>query len=142
MRNDYLIIHKTILPDFFHQVVKVRDLVENEGECVSTACERIGISRSTYYKYKDLIFYPSKETGRKAIIALKVGDHKGVLGQISSVISENNCSFTSVNSFPIKDNAYLTMTIDFSDYEDSLEVLVNKLRSVKYVRSVSILAID
>ena len=61
MLKSYLIIERTALPDYFLKVVEARKLLEN-GVCdqVSEAVRRVGISRSTYYKYKDRIIEPSE----------------------------------------------------------------------------------
>ena len=52
MLDNYLIIHKSILPEYYEKVVAARRLLE-EGRVreVSQAVKDVGISRSTYYKY-------------------------------------------------------------------------------------------
>ena len=54
MLDNYLIIHKSILPDYYDKVLEVRRLLESGTvREVSQAVKQVGISRSTYYKYKD-----------------------------------------------------------------------------------------
>ncbi len=143
MANEFFIIHKSILPDFYNLVIRARDLVENEGYSVSAACQNVNISRSTYYKYKECIFNPSKEFGRKAILAFKTHDEMGVLSNILNVAYENKCSVISINQgIPIKNNAYITLTLDLQKYDESLEDLIAKFKSIKYVKTVSITAVD
>ena len=60
---EYYIVHRSLLPDYYENVIMARDMVENEGHSVSHACAAAGISRSTFYKYKDFVFHPSKEYG-------------------------------------------------------------------------------
>ena len=56
MLENYLIIHKDILPDYYEKVIEARRLVESgKVKDVSQAVKQVGISRSTYYKYKDYI---------------------------------------------------------------------------------------
>ena len=69
--NEYFIVHKSILPEYFEQVIKARELINDKNVSVSEACKLQNISRSTYYKYKDYIFRPSKDTGNKAIFVIK-----------------------------------------------------------------------
>ena len=72
MLKGYLIVEKSALPDYFLKVVETRQLLES-GECaqVSEAVKQTGISRSTYYKYKDRILEPSELTvGRKAVLSM------------------------------------------------------------------------
>ena len=56
MLDNYLIIHKSILPEYYEKVLEARRLLE-DGKVheVSQAVKQVGISRSTYYKYKDFI---------------------------------------------------------------------------------------
>ena len=61
MKCDYLIVHEKVLPDYFEKVVAARELLRR-GKIreVSEAARTVGISRSTYYKYKDYVFMPSE----------------------------------------------------------------------------------
>ena len=81
MLKSYLIIERTALPDYFLKVVEARKLLEN-GVCdqVSEAVRRVGISRSTYYKYKDRIIEPSElNIGHKATLMLTLTHEAGNL---------------------------------------------------------------
>jgi len=142
MRNDYLIIHKSILPEFYVLVINARDLIENEGCSVSHACQEMGISRSTYYKYKDFIFNSTSEFGRKAIFAFKTYDKKGVLSSILNVVNETECSVIAINQgIPIKDSAYITLTLDLTEFAEPIDEMLVKFKKIKFVKSVNILAI-
>ena len=51
MLENYLIIHKDILPDYYEKVIEARRLVESgKVKDVSQAVKQVGISRRTYYK--------------------------------------------------------------------------------------------
>ena len=53
MLNRYLIVDQSVLPDYFLKVIEARKLLENGTYAqVSDAARAVGISRSTYYKYK------------------------------------------------------------------------------------------
>ena len=53
MDSRYLIVDKKILPEYFEKVVEAsRLLAEGEAPDISEAVRKVGISRSTYYKYK------------------------------------------------------------------------------------------
>ena len=52
MFNDYLIIHQSVLPDYYMKVVQVNQAMkEKKYSNISEAVKAIGISRSAYYKY-------------------------------------------------------------------------------------------
>lgn len=64
--SEYLIVHKSILPPYFEQVIAARELINNQKINICDACKMQSISRSTYYKYKDFIFRPTIDSGNKA----------------------------------------------------------------------------
>ena len=55
----YYIVDSSILPESFDKVIQARELLETgKSSNVSEAVKVVGISRGTYYKYKDLVFLP------------------------------------------------------------------------------------
>ncbi|MEG2799028.1 MAG: helix-turn-helix domain-containing protein, partial [Erysipelotrichaceae bacterium] len=75
----YLIVDKKILPDVYDKVVEARMLLQKgEVKQISQAVKQVGISRGTFYKYKDYVFAPSQNyMGRKAVISLTLEHRKG-----------------------------------------------------------------
>ena len=71
---NYYIIKRKALPEVFLKVVQAKKLIDQEHVMtVQEAVDSVGISRSSFYKYKDSIF-PFYETTRGATItiALKI----------------------------------------------------------------------
>ena len=56
-RNDYYVVKKKAVPEVLLKVVEAKHLLDSEKVMtVQEATERAGISRSSFYKYKDDIF--------------------------------------------------------------------------------------
>ena len=141
--NEYFIVHKSILPEYFEQVIKARELINNKNYSVSDACKEVNISRSTFYKYKDYIFRPSKDSGNKAIFVIKTIDEKGVLSSILSVVYEKLGNIISINQDkPLDDTAYITLSIDVSELNSSIENLKEDLSKINGVKSVDIMGVE
>ena len=96
MLDNYLIIHKSILPEYYEKVLAVRHLLEDgKTREVSQAVKEVGISRSTYYKYKDFILEPSEmDSGRKAVLSMLLTHETGVLSNLLGRISEQGGAFS------------------------------------------------
>lgn len=142
MNDDYLIVHKSVLPDYFEKVIRIRELI-NENLNVSDACKEIGLSRSTYYKYKDYVYRPSSNYGKKAIMNLKLIDEKGVLSNILNFIAENRGNILAINQeMPIHNIAFVTITLDVIDMEISLSALLDKLRAINEVMDAILMAVE
>jgi chorismate mutase len=143
MIKDYLIVHRSILPEYYSDVIKARDLVDLEKMSVSDACLKTGISRSTYYKYKDYVFTPSTGSGKKIIIGFKLSDNKGMLSSILNFFANEQLNILTVNAqAPIHNWSYVTMTIDVLEIKTSIEELMDKLKQHAGIKSVNLLAVE
>ena len=71
MKHDFLMIAKDALPPHFLIVAQAKREIEYEKKTVSEVCDKYGVSRSTYYKYKDKVFEPRKSTAAKPYSVLK-----------------------------------------------------------------------
>ena len=57
MKKDFLIVSRKILPDYLDKVIYARNLLVNhEASTITEAVQIAGISRNTYYKYKDYVY--------------------------------------------------------------------------------------
>lgn len=145
MLDNYLIIHKSILPEYYEKVLAARRLMESgKVREVSQAVRQVGISRSTYYKYKDFIFEPSDiESGRKAVLSMMLNHEPGVLSAVLSRISELGCSvLTITQSLPIHKRASVTISIDVSTMEAPLNDLISTIDSTSGVENARLLAVE
>ena len=103
MLKDYLIVEKSALPDYFLKVVEARRLLES-GACqqVSGACGQVGISRSTYYKYKDKVIEPTSLTaGRKAVLLLMLDHQSGVLSKVLNRLTGFAVNILTITQSPV-----------------------------------------
>ena len=145
MLEDFLIVHKDVLPSYFEKVVLVRRKLEDgEYKDVSTAVKSEGISRSTYYKYKDNVLEPSELAGRrKAVISAMLSHHPGILSQMLSEISKLGASVLTIDqSLPIHGRASVTVSLDVEDLGVSMRDLLGKLSELSGVENPRILAIE
>ena len=145
MLDSYLIIHKSILPEYYEKVLEVRRLLE-DGTVreVSQAVKQVGISRSTYYKYKDYILEPSEMAGgRKAVLSLMLSHEPGVLSAVLARISEQGGSvLTITQSLPIRGKASVTITLDISGMEGPLTGLMEALSATPGAENPRLVAVD
>ena len=145
MLKNYLIVHRSILPDYYDKVLEVRRLMESgKVREVSQAVRQVGISRSTYYKYKDYIFEPSDMSeGRKAVFSMLLNHEPGVLSALLARISEAGCSvLTITQSLPIHGKASVTLTLDTSGMPGALNQLMEALGQTPGVENPKLIAVE
>ena len=145
MKEKYLIVNKKILPDYFEKVVEARNLLtEGKVKGISDAAKIVGISRSTYYKYKDYVFLPDKGlNARKAVISLMLHHDKGILSEVLQIMSQGNANILTINqNIPIHDWASVVISFDISDMNISIDELMEKLRICHGVNNPQLLAVE
>ncbi len=143
--DNYLLIHKSILPAYYEKVLKVRRLLESGQEKeVSQAARAVGISRSTYYKYKDFILEPSEgKVGRKAVFSLMLAHEAGVLSSVLSRISEKGGSvLTITQSLPIHGQASVTLSLDVGEQKIATAELLEELKQLDGVEQAKLVAVE
>ena len=145
MLENYLIVHKSILPEYFDKVLQARRLMASgKVREVSQAVKQVGISRSTYYKYKDFILEPTEISGgRKAVLSMMLNHEQGILSALLSRISEARANvLTITQSLPIRDKASVTISLDVSEVDGSMESFVALLGEVPGVEQLRVLAVE
>lgn len=139
----YYIIKKKALPEVFLKVVQAKKLIEKErAMTVQDAVEKVGISRSSFYKYKDTIF-PFYENTRGSIItlALKIDDESGLLSSILNTIAEYRANILTIHqSIPINDVANITLSIEVLPVTGDIENMISVIEEYDGIHQVKILA--
>lgn len=145
MTKKYLIVDKSILPDYYEKVIEVKNLIrDGKFQNVSDAVKKVGISRSTYYKYKDFVFLPSDNNiGRKALISVMLEDEKGALSEVLNFFYSVEGNIITINqNIPINNVASVIISLDISDIKIDIEDILEQLKNVKYVVSTRLIALE
>lgn len=141
--HQYLLVDTKVLPEIFEKTIEVKNLLSS-GKCksVNDAVNQVGISRSTYYKYKDYVF-PFYETSRGKVITLffVVEDFSGILSNIIKTIAESNANILTINqNIPINGLADITIAIETKGMSDDINKLMQNISSIEGVRRQEILS--
>jgi chorismate mutase len=145
MTSDYLFVNKKILPGYLDKVILARDLLEShEVETITEAVQRAGISRNTYYKYKDYVFSADSPTsGRHVVLSMILKDEAGVLNSVLTKLSELHASVLTISqALPVAHKANVLISLDISKVSATLDELTNELKQLPHVRSVHMDAMD
>ncbi|MBQ6820218.1 MAG: ACT domain-containing protein [Clostridium sp.] len=141
----FYIINEKIFPDIFKKVLEVKEkIATGKAKDVSQAVKLTGISRSTYYKYKDYIFsMPEKFNSKKITLVVLISQETGALSKVLDCINFNKGNILTINQdIPINNVINVTITLDISSMKRDLKHLVYTLRGLNNVVSVKILAME
>lgn len=144
-KNSYYIVDKSILPDYFEKVVETRRLLSGGiVKEVSAAVRMTGISRSTYYKYKDFIFEPDESSNeRKAVFFMLLSHEKGVLSSVLTEFSSFDANIIAITqSPPISGKASVVITLDISRLTCEVSRLTQTASQIKGVEQVKLVNME
>jgi chorismate mutase len=139
----YYLVEADMLPEVFIKVMKAKELLETgEVSTVAKAVEKVGISRSAYYKYKDSIT-PFQDLSRGHIVTFNVilKDRMGVLSSVLAIFAESGANILTINqSIPVNGTAIVTISAETAGMEISTDEFFNRVESAVGVIKIGILA--
>ena len=145
INSKYLLVDKQILPSYYEKVIEARSFLTS-GKCkdVSEATKAVGISRSTYYKYKDYLFTTNSDVeGRKAIISFTLSHKTGILSEVLRALSENGANILTITqNLPVNSKAHVVMSLDVSELKQEIAPLLKEINSINGVSGTKLIAIE
>ena len=142
-KTNYFVLKEKAVPEVLLKVVEAKRLFESgKAASVQDATEAVGISRSSFYKYKDDIFpFHDNEKGRPITLVIQLDDEPGGLSNILRAIDRFKCNILTIHqSVPINGIASLTLSIDVFHTEDKVDEMVSEIESVEGVHYAKIIA--
>lgn len=141
MAERYYVVREDLLPEGILKTEQAKELLRRgEAATVHEAAERVGLSRSAFYKYKDGV-YPLEQASRDRIATLSMDlEHRsGVLSKVLSMLAANEGNVLTISqSIPLQGMANVVISMDTSLINGVLPELLEKLRSLDGVKRVTI----
>lgn len=143
LKKDKLyLVQEDILPEAIKKTIKVKEILKlGEAKTINEAVERMDLSRSAYYKYKDYVF-PFYEIAQGKIVSITVSmsNDPGMLSSILRAIAESNGSILTINQdIPLQGIANVTIAFETKDLSTTLEECLDNIRSIRGILKVEIL---
>lgn len=141
--KNFYIVDKSVLPEIFLKVMEVKNLLESGKEkTVQEAVNKVGISRSAFYKYRDAVHPLYENTrGKTVTVGLNLDDTSGLLSLVLNSIANAGANILTINqTIPINGIANVTITIETNEMERDLGSLIKTLEGLDGVQSFKIIA--
>ncbi|WP_373228524.1 ACT domain-containing protein [Cohnella sp.] len=141
MAERYYVVREDLLPEGILKTEQAKELLRRgEAATIYEAAERVGLSRSAFYKYKDGV-YPLEQASRDRIATLSMDlvHRSGVLSKVLSMLAASEGNVLTISqSIPLQGMANVVISIDTSLVNGALPELLEKLRSLDGVKRVTI----
>ena len=142
MKEDtYYLLKSRAVPEVLMSVVKAKKLVETgEAATVQAACDAVGISRSSFYKYKDEIFpFHDNVKGTTLTLVLIVDDRTGLLAEMLGVVAHFQANILTIHqSIPINGTTSITLSMEIKSSTGDISDMLNRIEDVQGIHSVKV----
>ena len=139
----YYVVTKKAVPEVLLKVVEAKRLLESEKvPTIQEAVAAVGISRSSFYKYKDDIFqFHDNTQGTTLTLTFQMDDEPGLLSDVLKKIAEFNANILTIHqSIPINGIASLSLSIQILQNTGDISNMLEQLSIQRGVHHVKILA--
>ena len=139
----YFIVEAEKLPEVFIKVVEAKRMLElREVSTINEAAQRVGISRSAFYKYKDAVMpFNDMMSGHIVTFQSILRDEPGVLSAILNIFAASGANILTINqSIPGNGCAAVTVGAETSGLQEPLEELLRQLNEADGVVQFEVLA--
>ena len=143
--TEYYLVKADMLPEVFNKVMAVKQLL-NAGKVTSIneAVQKVGLSRSAYYKYKDAVlpFYENTQ-GRLVTLVFTVENFPGILSGIINSLANARANVLTINqNIPLNGLADVSVSVETEKMNCDIKALLADLERIPGVRTCRLLARD
>lgn len=142
-KTKYFVVKKKAVPEVLLKVVEAKKLLESERVLtVQEATDRVGISRSSFYKYKEDIFpFRDNIKGKILTFVIQLHDEPGLLSDVLKVVAEYGANIQTLHqSIPINGVATLTISVEVLAETGDISKMIETIESREGIQYLKILA--
>lgn len=140
--SKYYVVKQKALPEVLLKVAQVNKIIETKRMSIAEATESVGISRSSYYKYKDDIFpFRDNVKGKTITFVLSMDDEPGILSVVLKIIAEYKANLLTIHqTIPVNGVASLTLSVDILPTTGDSAKMIEQIEQLSGVRYLKILS--
>ena len=141
--SGYFVVRKKAVPEVLLKVVEAKRLVESEKVgSIQEAVDQVGISRSSFYKYKDDIFeFHENAKGTTVTLLIQMEDKPGILSDMLKIVASCGANILTIHqSIPIGGMASLTLSIQILEPTEDISQMLERMEGMTGVHRVKVLS--
>ena len=142
-KTKYFVLKQKAVPVVLLKVVEAKRLLDS-GKAVSVqeAAENVGISRSSFYKYKDDIFpFHDNAKGKTITMVIQLDDEPGLMSVVLRIVADYHANILTIHqSIPVNGIASLTLSVDVLNETGDISQMVDTIEQQQGIHYLKILA--
>lgn len=142
-KSKYFVVKQKAVPEVLLKVAEAKKLLESERAItVQEATDKVGISRSSFYKYKDDIFpFYDNTKGKTITLVVQMDDEQGLLSDLLHVVAVYRANILTIHqSIPVNGVATLTLSVEIRENTGNVSGMIEELENLNGIHYVKILA--
>ncbi|EHI55283.1 hypothetical protein HMPREF9333_01419 [Johnsonella ignava ATCC 51276] len=143
IESKYYLVKKRAVPEVLVKVLEVKRLLDLDKNLrITEAVQRCGLSRSSYYKYKDdiLPFYDDLK-GKTLTIAMQMLDKPGLLSELLHLVADFNANILTIHqSIPVNGVASISLSVEVLEETGNIDNMIRDIEDCSGIYDVKILA--
>ena len=142
-KTKYFVLKKKAVPEVLLKVVEAKRLLDSgKAASVQEAAENVGISRSSFYKYKDDIFpFHDNAKGKTITMVIQLDDEPGLLSVVLRIVADYHANILTIHqSIPVNGIASLTLSVDVLNETGDISQMVDTIEEQQCIHYLKILA--
>lgn len=141
--SKYYVVKRKAIPEVLLKVVEAKRLLDTEKVMtVQEAIDTVGISRSSFYKYKDDIFpFHENTKGKTVTFVIQMDDKPGVLSAVLNLIAIYHANILTIHqSIPVNEIALLTLSVNILPTSGDAADMIEEIEALEGIHYLKILA--
>lgn len=138
----FYLVREDVLPEAMKKTLDAKEMIERgKADSVWDAVQRVDLSRSAYYKYRDTV-YPFHTVVKERIISLffHLEDRSGTLSELLGLVANAGCNVLTIHqTIPLQGRANVTLSLNIGDMKVEMDELLTRLRRLEFVEKVEVL---
>ena len=142
-KTKYFVLKKKAVPEVLLKVVEAKRLLDSgKAASVQEAAENVGISRSSFYKYKDDIFpFHDNAKGKTITMVIQLDDEPGLLSVVLRIVADYHANILTIHqSIPVNGIASLKLRVDVLNESGYISQMVDTIEEQQGIHYLKILA--
>jgi chorismate mutase len=138
----FYLVREDVLPEAMKKTIDAKEMIDRgKAESIGDAVQKVDLSRSAFYKYRDTVF-PFSSIVKERLITLffHLEDRSGTLSKLLGVVASSGCNVLTIHqTIPLQGRANVTLSLNVSDMGIGIDDLLSQLRELEFVEKVEVL---
>ncbi|MDP4164405.1 MAG: ACT domain-containing protein [Bacillota bacterium] len=138
----FFLVREDVLPEAMQKTLEAKELIERgKAGSVWEAVQKVDLSRSAFYKYKDTVFPFSTVTKERLItLFFYLEDRSGTLSRLLGVVASSGCNILTIHqTIPMQGRANVTISLNTSGITMDINELLTNLKRLEFVEKIEVL---